>query len=466
MTRWLPIIPRPWSKSDLENAVNDALRVLAEIGIECVHEETRSRLADFGGVSFKGDRICFTETTVRGHLEKRRVPPAEPPSNEPVSFTLGGAYAALNYCDPVTGDIRPGTTKEAVQMARLWNARGNTGVLPLMPGDVRPDLMTLAAERISLENSRELGGSLVVTDPGQVPFLIEMNAVIGRRYRLVEQVSISPLKLNADGLETALRYAQNPDLDVMLDGFIPMAGATCPLDPRAAVVQTVAETLAYDMVCTVLEIPGAGLTIRVEPFDFQYAAIVFGSPEWCLYRTLAVQMSEYLTGRVQRTGKLRSVAKKPDAQAANERTASVLWQALLGARHFTGVGQLSIDEVFSPQQAVFDKDIVSYAERLIRGIDFDEGPADPVALIAEGVAENGYVGIDDTITRFRSFCRSPQFFRHWNLGRWKSEGEPSILADAWAYAQEEIASSTYELEGAQLKEIDAIYRRAEEYVRG
>ncbi|MCM8757209.1 MAG: trimethylamine methyltransferase family protein, partial [Candidatus Omnitrophica bacterium] len=271
-------------------------------------------------------------------------------------------------------------------------------------------------------------------------------------------------KFDQEGLTTTLCFLGNPDVDVSLTGFIPIAGATCPLDPRGAVVQSVAETLALDVLCSVLEISGGGLSIRVEPFDFQYSFIVFGSPEWCLYRALVFQMNEYLTGQRPRYGVFRSVAKTPNAQAACERTASVLWQALLGARQFGAVGQLSVDEVFSPQQAVIDREILNYVKRVIDGLDFTSDTVDSLALIEEGVGEGSFVGVADTVSRFREFYWFPDIFRHWNLGRWQAEGEPSILDEAWTLAQQEIARSTYQLRQEQREEISRIYQKAKKYI--
>ena len=464
MPTWSPCIVSPWSSSDLEGILDDALGVLEEIGIECTHEGVRHRLADWEGTSFVRDRVRFAGDRVRDHLDKKRASSGESPGEDDTGFSMGGCWAGLNYCDPETLEIRPASSQEAAEMARLWDARGLSGVVPLMPGDVPPSLVTLAAERIALMNSRYLGGSLTVTDPEEVRFLIEMNGAAGRRYRLMEQVGISPLRLDSEGLETALHFLDDPDVDVSLAGFIPMAGVTCPLDPRSAVVQSVAEALGLDIVCSVLGVAGGGLSIRVEPFDFQYSSIVFGSPEWCLYRVLALQMSEYLTGRPVRHGMFRSVAKRPNAQAACERTASVLWQALLGVRHFGAVGQLSVDEVFSPQQAVLDREILSYVERVIAGLDLKPGEADPVSLIREGIQEGSFVGVADTVSRFRDFYHFPDIFRHWNVGRWRAEGEPSILGEAWARAKEEMARSSFKLQDDQQTEVERIYNRARDYV--
>ena len=398
---------------------------------------------------------------MRDHWLKKRAQAR--PASEDNRFTLGGCWAGLFYCDPETLDIRPATSADVAQMSRLWDARGISGVVPVQPGDVPPALVTLAAERIALTNSRYLGGSLTVTDPEQVRMLSDMNLAAGRRYQLMEQIGISPLRLNGEALEAALTFRNHPNIDVHVSGFIPMAGATCSLDPRAAAVQSAAEELALDILCTVLDLDGGGLRIRLEPFDFQYLQIVFGSPEWCLYRALALQLTEYLTGRPVRSGNFRSVAKRPDAHAACERTASALWQAMFGVRHFGAVGQLSVDEVFSPQQAVLDRAILGYVERVISGLDL-QSPTDALALIREGVEANGYIGVEDTVSRYRGFYDFPDLFRHWNLGRWREEGQPDLLREAWERAQAEIATSTFRLSEEQQREIDRIYEKARQRI--
>ncbi|MCM8769878.1 MAG: trimethylamine methyltransferase family protein [Candidatus Omnitrophica bacterium] len=462
MRIWRPKIVPPWSLSDLESILADALKVLEKIGVGCTQPRVRNCLAE-RGYTLSDERVYFPEELVREHLENKRAVFRQSPAEDD-QFRLWGCWTGLNYCDPKTQKVRPASSAEASQMARLWDSRGLAGPIPVMPGDVPPALATLTAERIALENSRFLGGSLTVTDPEEVRYLIEMFAAAGRRYHLVEQVGISPLKFDHEGLTTTLCFLGNPDVDVSLTGFIPIAGATCPLDPRGAVVQSVAETLALDVLCSVLEISGGGLSIRVEPFDFQYSFIVFGSPEWCLYRALVFQMNEYLTGERPRYGVFRSVAKTPNAQAACERTASVLWQALLGARQFGAVGQLSVDEVFSPQQAVIDREILNYVKRVIDGLDFTSDTVDSLALIEEGVGEGSFVGVADTVSRFREFYWFPDIFRHWNLGRWQAEGEPSILDEAWTLAQQEIARSTYQLRQEQREEISRIYQKAKKYI--
>lgn len=469
MPTWSPTLGLPWTETDLENAFEDALRVLSEIGIACEHQPTVECMQALGGIAYRNGRLRFDVAQTREHVLSRRYTGAPEPDDRQLS--MGGCWAGLAYCDPETGTVRPGTTDEAVAMARLWEARGYGGVPPLQPGDVPPRLVTLTTERIGLLHSSRLGGSMTVTDPEEVRYLIAMNLAAGRVYHLVEQVPISPLRFDHLGLETACQFLGQPDVNVSITGSIPMAGATCPLDPRSAIVQSVAEAIGHDLLCRALGLDGGGLGLRVEPFDFQYSFIVFGSPEWCLYRALVIQMHHFLTGRPLRSGMFRSVAKGPDSQAASERTASVLWQALLGVRSFGAVGQLSVDEIFSPQQAVIDQDILAYVQRVIVGLpsgsgDPSHGGCDPVSGIAQGVAEGSFIGVDDTVARFRDFYAFPELFRHWNMGRWRGEGSPAILDEAWARAREEIASCDFALSEHRTREVEQVYAAGVEYLRG
>jgi trimethylamine:corrinoid methyltransferase-like protein len=458
---WLPHLDPPLTDDDLASVLESALTVLAEIGVECLDDAIAAQIVERSGCSHVGGRLRFDPTVLRMHLDSRRA--SGPPEPDDRRLSMGACWAGLNYCDPETLAVRPATSDEAAQMARLWDARGTASVVPLQPGDVPPALVTLAAERLALRHSRFLGGSLTVTDPEEVRFLVDMNLAAGRRYRLVEQVAISPLRLNCPGVRTALAFQGNPDLTVSLNGAIPIAGATSPLDPRAALVQATAEAVAFDAISVALGF-GGGISLRVEPFDFRYGGIVFGSPEWCLYRAPVLQMTAFLTGHPVRGGVFRTTAKVPDEHAATERTASVLWQALLGVRQFGAVGQLSVDEVFSPQQAVIDGEILAYVQRIINGLD-PFGDGDPLSLIREGVAEGSFIGAADTAERFREFYSFPELFRHWGVNRWRAEGAPSILSEAWARARDEIATSTHQLPPDQEHAVEALYARACEYVR-
>jgi trimethylamine:corrinoid methyltransferase-like protein len=275
--------------------------------------------------------------------------------------------------------------------------------------------------------------------------------------------------MNDEGLSCAMDFIDDDSLDVTLGGPIPMLGVTTPFNLHAALVQSLAERLAYDLVACILT-PGTKIgkaaspsMLRVELFDMRYGTIVYGSPEWCLLITLIRQLQEYVTGIKCYGGSFRSTSKQPDEHAATERTASVLWQALLGARIFGAVGQLSIDEVFSPQQAILDGEILAYIERIIKGLDYDS-KVDPIKLINEGIDSANYMTTELTVSLFKDFYYFPEIFKHWNAGNWLNSGSPSILDVAWEKACELIKKCNFTVPEDKMNEINNIYKRAEKHL--
>jgi len=134
----------------MERVLEDALRVLAEIGVECRQPVMVERLAARFG-SYAEPRVRFDPKRVRAHLEATRARALKGAAGaDDEEFSLGGCWAGINYCDPETQAVRPARSDECAQMCRLWDARDIAGVVPVVPGDVPPEIQTLAAERISL----------------------------------------------------------------------------------------------------------------------------------------------------------------------------------------------------------------------------------------------------------------------------------------------------------------------------
>ncbi len=76
-----------------------------------------------------------------------------------------------------------------------------------------------------------------------------------------------------------------------------MTGATVPLIFPASLVQLLAEALALDYVFyTLSEGELKSFCLRLEPFDMKDSNIVYGSPEWCLFKQAVMELWEGLIG--------------------------------------------------------------------------------------------------------------------------------------------------------------------------
>ena len=127
---WSPRLTSPWSPADLESILEDALKVLQQIGVECTHPAAREALSGWPGASVGGERIYFAPANVRDHWLKKRAQ-ARPAPKEDTRFTLGGCWAGLFYCDPDTQAIRPATSADVALMCaalgcarNLWRRAG------------------------------------------------------------------------------------------------------------------------------------------------------------------------------------------------------------------------------------------------------------------------------------------------------------------------------------------------------
>lgn len=457
---YAPRLNQPYTPEDMETILGDALRVLEQLGIACGSRAVIDRMTATPGVRYDSGRLKFDPAVVREHVEKVRRRNAAEPNPEP-EFQLLSAWCCLNYADPETGEVRPATTDEAARMTRLADAMGAaTWSVPVVPGAVPPQLATVTAEYVALANSRKLGGFMPVMDSREIELLIEMNLAVGRTFHLVEQVSISPLRFNDHGLESALAFLGRTDCRVQLTGAIPTLGSTVPLSVRSALAETVAESLALSLAGLRLGFGAGGFGAELKPFDFQYATIGFGPAEESLLWAVSRQMAAFLNGRHGWFGSFHSMARWPDGQASSERAAGVLTQAFLGARRFRGAGQLAVDEIYSPQQAVIDLDILDHVARIVRGLDPLAIAGDVVEELAAGVAEGSFLGERATVKGYRQLLLRPKLFHHYNTGHWRNLGCPALLAESWQRAKELIDGNEFHLPEAASRDLDRIYRRA------
>jgi trimethylamine:corrinoid methyltransferase-like protein len=447
---------------------HDSLRVLSEVGVQCDHRRTIDLLAQKSRIAYKAGRILIPADDVDRHFQARKLQIVralreEEEAPEAESFRLGGSWNCIEYCDPITNTPRPATAEESVAMARLAEVLGaRGGTIPVSPGDVPPRLRTLASERIALLSTRTLGGWLTATDKDEISILAAMSTAAGRRYTLGLEGLISPLKLNAEILDTWFDWRDSSDVEIGIMGGIPVAGTTAPLVFPANFVLSLAEALALDWIMSVLsDGRHTVFNVRLDPFDMRSANLLFGSAEWCVISRAVRDVVRGLFGAAGRGGAFRTNGKRVDAQTVMERTASFLWQAMLGCRVFGAVGQLCLDEVYSPVQAVLDRELVRYGERLMAGIPVScwMPDADPVALIREGVSENGFMTSPSTTGLFREFYDLSRLATTENLNAWRRAGMPSLEASAWQEAQRLIAAHDFQLEGAARREVEKLYER-------
>ena len=462
MTGFAPL----FSAAEIRTVETDAVRLLAEVGLQCDHAATLERLRA-AGAKVAGGRVLLDAGRVEGFFADRkhrlaadlRAAEARPGSGD---FTMGGQWNCLELCDPATNLPKPATTSEAVSMARLSEALGaKGGPIPVAPSDVDPAVRTLVCERIALTHTAGLGSWLTATDPIVLAALTDMYDVAGRRYTVGLEGLISPLKLNGRVLDLYFALAENPRLDLGIMGGIPVLGTSAPFSFPAAMSLALAEAIALDFVMSTLSNGRHTVfNLRLDVFDMRHSNLLFGSPEWCLMSQAVREVHEGIFGFAGSGGCFRSNGKRVDAQTLLERSNSFLWQVMLGSRRFGSVGQTCLDEVYSPVLAVLDGELLRYGKRLAGGLppSLRDGDCDVVELVREGL-EDGFLATDLTAERFREFQDLERLATAESLGSWRAGGQVGLEERAAARAAELIAGHTFSLAPDQTREIESICQR-------
>jgi len=137
----------------------------------------------------------------------------------------------------------------------------------------------------------------------------------------------------------------------------------------------------------------------------------------------------------------------------------------MGSRSFYGAGMLSVDEVFSPEMLVIDREIADYAERFCRGVSLDEDDFS-LAAVAHGAEAGVFMGLDDTLAHFRELYWLPRLSERRMLNGWLAGGEEDMRERARVEMNRLLGTYDFELAPEQARELRRLYARAAQEIVG
>ena len=455
---------RPFLNFDLSDTrckqiIEGALILLNREGVQCKSKIVQRFLLENSGIKIRGNRIYFARSFLENYLSE--IKRAYQPSENDDHFHQLSPWSSLNIADVRVGTIRLATENDLIRAVKLFEGMGiYGGVPPVVVGSVAPDYRDLFSTKVCLEYSRSFGGPMGVPNEKDLDLFIKMFEVVGRKPNVLVELIINPLRFNDLNLEFFIRHREDRRISISIGSGMSCSGSTAPLVFPAAFSLAFAEGLAasiFTHLCTG-EYPMVGARLGV--FDFRYTNYVVGSPEWLLLDMVSRKLFQYLTGSVSTDGSLLSLARWPDAHAVHDHTMSVVLQGLQGARRFSGSGQLSHDEVFSPEIVVIDRDILAAAERLIQGIKWEDNPDYSLEVIHEGLSKGYFLDDEVTLTRFRDFFFAGNLFRGMNLDQWRKHGSIQLIEEASRMVDSIVTNYTFERPKEQMRELERIYQYA------
>jgi trimethylamine--corrinoid protein Co-methyltransferase len=394
----------------LSRIVDEAKRVLAEVGLEVRGQTLRERLLATGlRLDARGERVLFPPEVVEEALRQapssftlydRAGRPHAEIGGDRVHFIPGSS--GLRLLDHRTNVTRDATSHDFVEYVRLTDGLPNIPYLAtaFSTGDVPADVSDAWRLYMCLVNSEKPVVSGAFTEHG-VPRMVELMQLFRRdRADLIARPS-SIFTVTATG---SFRYGEDSCQNLIdcVEAGIPveivpvtLMGLIAPVTLVGATVFHTADVLGGITMAQLIR-PGAPVIFGGAPatFHMKAASSPMAAIEALHLDVAYVQVGKSL-GLPTQAYMALSDAKAIDAQAGAETFASAVLAALAGVNSVSGPGMLDFVLVFSLAKLVLDNELCGQALHFLRPIE----PKDDIPvteLVTHLLAENHLIMAEHT----------------------------------------------------------------------
>jgi trimethylamine---corrinoid protein Co-methyltransferase len=443
-------------QSLIDRILDEAKRILAEIGIEVRGPALRRRLLDHGLKRDEaGERILFPPEVVDQAI-------ADAPRSIKLfnrdgkqHADLGGdrvhfvpASSGLKVLDHRTGETRLANTADFVEYVRLADGLKNIAYLATAfstNDDIEAAVSDAWRLYLCLSQSRKPVVSGAFTEHG-VPRMAEMMALFRHDKADLIARPMSIFTITATGM---FRYSEDSCQNLLdcVEWGIPievvpvtLMGLIAPVTLVGATVFHTADVLAGLTMAQIVK-PGAPVLFGGAPAAFHMQAAT--SPMLAieaLHLDLAYVAVARSLGLPTQAYMGLSDAKFLDAQAGAETFGSALLAALAGVNSVSGPGMLDYVLVFSLAKLVFDDELCGQALHLVREMKpIEDLPT--TDLVRELLAEQHLITAEHTLKHWpeQLYLTGPAYDRM-NRENWAKAGSPDLAQRLDAEVEQRLAS--------------------------
>ena len=440
----------------LERILDEAMRVLAEVGMEVRGPEMRRRLLDAGlPTNSTGERVLFPRDVVERaiasapssfRLFDRDGSPHADLGGDRVHFVPGSS--GLKWLDHRTGDVRLADSTDFVEYVRLADGLQHIAYLATAFStnqDIEAQVSDAWRLYLTLTNSRKPVVSGAFTEHG-VRRMVEMMALFRTDRADLVARPMSIFTITATG---NFRYSEDSCQNLIdcVEAGIPveivpvtLMGLIAPVTTVGATVFHTVDVLAGITMAQVIR-PGAPVLFGGAPATFHMK--IASSPMAAIE---ALQLDAAYIAVAKRLGlpcqSYMALSDGPilDAQAGAETFGSALIAALAGVNSVSGPGMLDFLLVFNLPKLVFDDEMCGQALRFVREIQVaDDLPV--TALIDQLMADQHLIMAEHTTAHWPTELYLPSaVVQRDNREAWTRLGAPDTVARATAEVERRLSA--------------------------
>lgn len=430
-----------FDQPQLQQLHNASIRILEKIGVHVPHADTLDLFAEAGArVDRAAEQVQIPESLVMRCLETagKSFTLYGRDRSKTAAFGVGrrnynsSAGQALWVNDDLTrrypslDDVRTAAQlADGLPSINIVGAMADPHELP-----VEWRCVAVAAEQIK-HTTKPI--TFWFHDRASARFLVELFTIVAgseaeaSRYPLAYPFfePISPLRFPHRGIDLLFETCRL-NLPVPI-GPMAQVGVSAVGTLAGTIAQQNAEILAGACIVQLIR-PGVPVCYGGIPhaFDMRTTQVIFGGPEQALMAVGLTELGKSYGLPVYINVGL-SDSKLVDAQAGLESGITLACGAMSGADIFGHLGICGADQGASLSMLVLQHEIVRYIERLIHGVAVTVDTL-AVDIIQEGIAAGSFLGLEHTVSHFRSELWFPQLLdrRYWD--GWASDGSQDMSA--------------------------------------
>jgi trimethylamine---corrinoid protein Co-methyltransferase len=399
----------------IERIVDEAKRVLAEVGMEIRGPEMKRRLQEHGlPLDHSGTRVLFPRDVVEKALDTaptsftlydREGNPHAELGGDNVHFVPGSS--GLKMQDHRTGETRLANSTDFTEYVRLCDGLEHIAYLATAfstNDDIEAQVSDAWRLYMILTNSTKPVVSGAFTEHG-VPRMVEMMSLFRAGSDDLRQRPMSIFTITATG---NFRYSEDSCqnlIDCVEAGIaveivpVTLMGLIAPVTTVGATVFHTVDVLAGITMAQIIR-PGAPVLFGGAPatFHMKIASSPMAAIEALQLDVAYVAVAKHM-GLPCQSYMALSDGKILDAQAGAETFGSALLAALAGVNSVSGPGMLDFLLVFSLPKLVFDDEMCGQALRFVRDIrPVDDLPVS--SLIDQLMADQHLIMADHTMAHW------------------------------------------------------------------
>jgi len=433
----------PLSAQEVTELDKATVEILSDVGVSIASEQACRLMEDAGAkVDYKTGIVKLPEDLLRESIRSATGSPLDLYDRSGESFirlegkrTYNVSGFDATYVLRDSGERRPCTKSEVGDFAKLADALPNIHVVgtEAIPQDVPHRSAELHGVEAILSNTKK-HCLIAPSDRDVARAVFKMVRAATGKEDIASKPPItsmasptSPLRWEKNAVESLLESA-SAGVPVHIISQ-PIAGITAPMSLAGVLLlQNVEELTGVVMAQQVR--PGTHVIYGFVPtiLDMREASSIIASPEGSIMRMASCQVARHY-GLPSLSAGPDSDSHVHDEQTAWEKAITGLSIYLGGADLMLNPGMFSSGMIATFEQLVIDNEILGYLERVVRGMQVNEGTLaiDLVRKVGHG---GQFLKDPHTLKEFRNELWLPDISCRSAFGRWVNRGHHDVVSRA------------------------------------